>query len=428
VSDLLVSDGTDWDRDRLIGYFNPADVEAILKIKLPSRRCDDFIAWHMEKNGIFSVRSAYNLALQLRHVDSIASTSSSSDEGERKLWQNVWSGQIPPKVKIFTWKLSQDTLPTRKNKHKRRLEDDSICNICGNGIEDSFHAVVQCPQAHALQHSMHEHWTLPDENFFGYSGDDWLLLLLQYMSAEQHDLVRLLFWRAWSVRNNIVHNSGPSSIQSSVHVLLSYWATLMNDQQNSEQDRKGKRLSWVPCENNKQHGNSDGMEPKKHTWIPPKVGWVKINVDGAFVEQTGEAGIGILARDHLGVVCFSAWRVLFHCSSPAEAETRACVEGLRLASQWVQMPVIIESDCSRVVHALKTSKEDKSELAFHIREGKELMQIMQEVEIVQVKCERNSAAHLLAQLARRNTHSAVWLRQVPSCIAQQVVLDYYESP
>ena len=52
MSNLLVSDGTDWDRDRLIAYFNPADIEAILRIKLPSRRCDDFIAWHKEKNEI----------------------------------------------------------------------------------------------------------------------------------------------------------------------------------------------------------------------------------------------------------------------------------------------------------------------------------------------------------------------------------------
>ena len=71
----LVSDGTGWDRDCLIAYFNPADVEAILRIKLPSRRCDDFIAWHKGKNGIFSVRSAYNMALQLHHVGTISSTS-----------------------------------------------------------------------------------------------------------------------------------------------------------------------------------------------------------------------------------------------------------------------------------------------------------------------------------------------------------------
>ena len=76
-----------------------------------------------------------------------------------------------------------------------------------------------------------------------------------------------------------------------------------------------------------------------------------------------------------------------------------------------------------MVHAFNSSKEDRSEFAFHVKEGKDLMQLLQEVEIVQVNRERNSAAHLLAQLARRNLHSAVWLRQVPSCIAKQVDLD-----
>ena len=85
-----------------------------------------------------------------------------------------------------------------------------------------------------------KHWALPDEKFFTYSEGDWLLLLLQHVSSEQRDLVRLLFWRAWSVRNNIVHNSGPISIESSVHFLLSYQATLVDVQQNNVQDTKGK--------------------------------------------------------------------------------------------------------------------------------------------------------------------------------------------
>ena len=86
------------------------------------------------------------------------------------------------------------------------------------------------------------------------------------------------------------------------------------------------------------------------------------------------------------------------------------------------MPVILESNCSRVVHAFNSSKEDRSECAFHVKEGKDLMQLLQEVEIVQVNRERNSAAYFLAQLARRNMHSTVWLRQVPSCIANKLIL------
>jgi hypothetical protein len=36
------------------------------------------------------------------------------------------------------------------------------------------------------------------------------------------------------------------------------------------------------------------------SWIPPRVEWTKINVDGGFVDQTGEAGIGIIARNIRG--------------------------------------------------------------------------------------------------------------------------------
>jgi len=112
-------------------------------------------------------------------------------------------------------------------------------------------------------------------------------------------------------------------------------------QQNNVQDTKGKRPTCETSENSTQRSKTVMGKTNLHTWLPPRMGWAKINVDGAFVEQTGEAGVGILARDHSGSVCFSAWRVLFHCSSPFEAEVRACVEGIRLASQWIQMPVII---------------------------------------------------------------------------------------
>lgn len=90
-----------------------ADVEAISKIKLPQRpSSDDFLAWQMEKSGVFSVRSAYNLALKLANVENNQATSSMPD-GERHLWSHVWSGMVPPKVNVFAWILARDILPTR---------------------------------------------------------------------------------------------------------------------------------------------------------------------------------------------------------------------------------------------------------------------------------------------------------------------------
>jgi len=128
-------------------------VEAIARIKLPSRSTEDVLAWHAEKTGLFTVRSAYNLALKLKHGETMQS-SSSSPEGERKLWSNIWGVDIPPKVKIFAWKLSKNILPTKHNKLKRKQEVEDIYDICGMEQETCFHAVVSCCRASDLRQVM----------------------------------------------------------------------------------------------------------------------------------------------------------------------------------------------------------------------------------------------------------------------------------
>jgi len=98
-------------------------------------------------------------------------------------------------------------------------------------------------------------------------------------------------------------------------------------------------------------------------WELPPTGWTKINVDGSFVSQSREAGIGIIARDSEHQVVFTAWRVLFRCQDALEAEARACLEGLRLSAPWSQGPVIVETDCARLIQALE-AKEDRSSIRF----------------------------------------------------------------
>jgi hypothetical protein len=58
----------------------PHDAEEVLKIRLPAFNTEDFISWPSESNGIFSVRSAYRLALDDRI--SINTNSSHSSNGD----------------------------------------------------------------------------------------------------------------------------------------------------------------------------------------------------------------------------------------------------------------------------------------------------------------------------------------------------------
>lgn len=129
VSELLDINGCDWDFEKLIGYFNSADADAIAKIKLPAGQSEDFIARNLEKTGQISIRSAYSLAVNLQRHEH-QSSSNSAPDGDRKLWSNIWQGGVPPKVNVFVWKLCRDKLPTRNNKLARNLKIGASCLLC----------------------------------------------------------------------------------------------------------------------------------------------------------------------------------------------------------------------------------------------------------------------------------------------------------
>jgi hypothetical protein len=53
-------------------------------------------------------------------------------------------------------------------------------------------------------------------------------------------------------------------------------------------------------------------------------------------------------------VLITSWRFLSNVSSPEEAEALACLEGVRLALEWMSRPIEIETDCLELVKALKS--------------------------------------------------------------------------
>jgi hypothetical protein len=46
-----------------------------------------------------------------------------------------------------------------------------------------------------LRQAMSQHWNLPDEKIFSYTGKDWLLLLLDRVSKDLRGLILLVLWR-----------------------------------------------------------------------------------------------------------------------------------------------------------------------------------------------------------------------------------------
>ena len=116
VSELLDNHGA-WRMDVVRDTFFPVDAEEIVKIRTSPRMGDDLLAWSPERNGHFSVRSAYRLALE-DHLRSTSVAASRASDGRRDVWAFIWRCPAPPKVGTFTWRLITDCLPTWVNKKR----------------------------------------------------------------------------------------------------------------------------------------------------------------------------------------------------------------------------------------------------------------------------------------------------------------------
>jgi hypothetical protein len=88
-----------------------ADVQVIAKIRPSPRLLDDVLAWEPMKNGIFTVKSAYWLAIDEHQRPFMGATSRASD-GHRAIFKAIWGCPAPQKVCIFAWKLATNCLPT----------------------------------------------------------------------------------------------------------------------------------------------------------------------------------------------------------------------------------------------------------------------------------------------------------------------------
>jgi hypothetical protein len=199
----------EWDVTLLRGLLYPHDVSEVLKIRLSKRALEDRIAWMYEKTGMFSVRSAYHLAVHLEAMEQDQMSTSAHADGGRPVYQAIWSAAVPPKVKVFTWRLSQEGLATQANRKAQKLENKATCQVCGKEEESGYHAVVRCTQATALQQEMRQHWILLDERKFEYTGPDWILHLLNTTESKERNNIILLLWRrAWHHRNDIMHGKG----------------------------------------------------------------------------------------------------------------------------------------------------------------------------------------------------------------------------
>jgi hypothetical protein len=137
-----------WDKQLMEDTFWPEDAAIILNIPT-YENVADWPAWHFGSKGIFSVKSAYKLAMQLRDEELGRNCSTSAVEGGglNFEWHKIWQLPYPNKVKMFIWRLAHNSLPVKRNLVRRRVRTDTVCPVCKRLDEDSGHLFFKCKRA-----------------------------------------------------------------------------------------------------------------------------------------------------------------------------------------------------------------------------------------------------------------------------------------
>jgi ribonuclease HI len=138
---------------------------------------------------------------------------------------------------------------------------------------------------------------------------------------------------------------------------------------------------------------SQAKLPPDKSWCRPPAGWVTLTIDGSFKEVDGNGGSGMVLRDEVGHIIFSACHFLPSCVEAMEAELSACLEGLHLAIQQSQLPILVETDYSLLVAAVRETAQDRSIYMHIITEIKELVRQDRICSFVKVDRQQVRASH-----------------------------------
>ncbi|KAL5579373.1 hypothetical protein UlMin_011815 [Ulmus minor] len=400
VSELLDNAGR-WNTQLIRDSFLDFEAEKILQIPRSSLSLADSYCWHFDNKGLYSVSSAYKLAL---HTDSVLEPTSSSSQVSN-LWNFLWQASIPPKVKIFWWRALHNIIPTSWNLRVHHVPTDLKCSLCGSGIETTVHSLFLCPKVKFI-------WKksgMVDCLSAARSGNmvDVAFWAKDHLSSENFELFAMYTWEVWNLRNSWTHGK--------------------------EAVIKGNELRWIPeylssfkaCRSTM---HSLPSSPRPRRWTAPLPGQLRLDVDAAFDADSKCFGLGAVIRDNTGSLIVAGVWPGQQASSVGMAELLAVKAGLQMAKDYEQSTLIVHCDAINEVAKLQRIDLPANEDGIVLSDIKQLASTLNVVSFNYSPRFCNGVAHCLAKNALRRLNTEFWLDAFqPSWLVSVLLADFNAS-
>lgn len=384
VCDLFIPGTRVWDEEIVRKSFMVLEAEEVLKIKPGERLNNDVPAWAFEKNGVYSARSAYSLLKEEQMETAMADTREAMASSDDRAWSQVWKLNVPPKVRVFWWRVLHNSLPSKAELKRRHIEKESFCEMYGDPDESVYHVAFLCPVAKRFWAEVKRlsGVSVPSLHPCSWATD---VFCANRCPTAAVATVVCGVWTLWTGRNARRHGRKvwePGAAARYISTLLENLAML--------------KTTAKP-----------GHVVVRARWQLPEEGWVKVNIDAAFDSA------GVVIRDHSGQVLAGAAR-WFDCLPDAlTAEAMSAREGLELAIENGYDKVILEVDCSNLKALLEDQGGVRSAIGGLCFDISELSREFRDFKIFWCSRGANSVAHRCAQMVSATERSVFWLDYFP---------------
>ncbi|GAU33842.1 hypothetical protein TSUD_393500 [Trifolium subterraneum] len=155
-------------------------------------------------------------------------------------------------------------------------------------------------------------------------------------------------------------------------------------------------------------------------WEKPALGWVKCNVDTAFLSGSGRTSVGVCFRDNIGQLMAGMTQWQQTVISPVEGEAWALLLAMEEARHRGLDRVQFESDSKVLIEAIHMKRRGNSEFLSIFHDILSIMSSFPNFEVKFVRRQANSVAHTLARAA--NSWSSFHRFEIiPLCIEHLII-------
>lgn len=283
-----------------------------------------------------------------------------------------------PKIKIFSWRISHNILPTFDNIARICQGFQNICPRCKDKEETLIHAIKDCQKAREILAAGGLNNRLLTGEYTNCV--DWLEDVFHKLDKKAAADFLTLLWNSWNDRNNMI-------FKWKMDEAVTVWerATMLS---------KDFRIYNL---------TEPAIIPPTLTikeWRKPPSGYIKVNVDAAVIN--GSSGLGAIARDQDGFVIGGCYKFVDKAMDVKWAELEALKEGLNLAARLKIARLIVESGSAGLVSSVNKRNKDINVFGQPIKQTCSAFNFFNSVHVNWISRTSNNVADLLCHLAVRN--------------------------